>query len=133
MAEGLLRAAAGDFLEVSSAGSKPAGFVHPLAIKVMEEIGIDISGHRSKAVTEFLNKGVETIITVCGDADEACPVFPGRVNRHHWPFDDPAKAQGTEEEKLEAFRAARDKIRMVFEAYAVGRKHCLRGSHAGAS
>lgn len=131
MAEGFLKGAAADFFEVASAGSKPAGFVHPLAIKVMDEIGIDISGQRSKAITEFLSKQVETVITVCGDADEACPVFPGRVNRHHWPFDDPAKAEGTDEEKLQVFRTVRDKIRIVFEAYAVGRNHGFRGSQDG--
>jgi arsenate reductase len=126
MAEGFLKAVAADFLEVASAGSKPAGFVHPLAIKVMEETGIDISEQRSKSITEFLNRQVETVITVCGDADRACPVFPGNVNRYHWPFDDPAKAEGTPEERLEAFRNIRDKMRAIFEAYAVGRKHSFR-------
>lgn len=122
-----MKAAAGDFLEVASAGSQPSGFVHPLAIQVMAEIGIDISEHRSKSVTEFLNKQVETVITVCGDADEACPVFPGHLNRYHWPFNDPAKAEGAPEQKLRAFREVRDKMRPVFEAYAVGRKHGFRG------
>src|SRR5689334_12860106 len=76
MAEGFLRQAAGAALDVQSAGSKPAGFVHPLAIKVMAEVGIDISGHRSKPLTEFLDRQVETVITVCGNADRACPIFP---------------------------------------------------------
>jgi len=127
MAEGFLKAAAADFLEVASAGSKPSGFVHPLAIQVMSEIGIDISEHRSKSVTEFLNKQVETVITVCGDADEACPVFPGHLNRYHWPFNDPAGAQGSAEQQLQAFRAVRDRMRSVFEAYAVGRKDGFQG------
>ena len=127
MAEGFLKAAAADFFEVASAGNKPAGFVHPLAIQVMAEAGIDISEHRSKALTEFLHKQVETIIAVCGDADEACPGFPGDVNRHHWPFDDPAKAEGMPEQKLQAFRKVRDQMRTVFEAYAAGRKHGYRG------
>jgi arsenate reductase len=122
IAEGILRKAAGDLLDVQSAGSKPSGFVHPLAIQVMKEIGIDISGHRSKPLTEFLDKKVETVITVCGNADIACPMFPGQVNRHHWPFFDPAHAQGTDAEKLELFRVVRDDIRRVFEAYAAGRK-----------
>src|SRR4051812_33986333 len=82
LAEGLLREAAGDLLDVQSAGSAPAGDVHPLAIKVMGEVGVDISGHRSKHLNEFLSSKVETVITVCGNADQACPVFPGQVNRH---------------------------------------------------
>src|SRR5882724_7752818 len=77
LAEGILRAAAGDVVRVASAGSKPAGFVHPLAIKALAEIGIDISVHRSKHLDEFLGQNVETVITVCGKADEVCPMFPG--------------------------------------------------------
>ena len=122
LAEGILHAAAGDMIDVQSAGSKPAGHVHPLAIRVMEEIGIDISGHRSKHLSEFLQQPVETVITVCGNADQACPMFPGQVNRYHWGFDDPAHANGTEEEKLTVFRRVRDEIKMAFQAYAAGRK-----------
>ena len=121
LAEGILRAAAGDTLRVASAGSKPAGYVHPLAIEVMREIGIDISSHRSKHLSEFLDQPVETVITVCGNADQVCPMFPGQVNRHHWGFDDPAHATGTPEEQLAVFRRVRDEIRRVFEAYAAGR------------
>lgn len=121
LAEGILQATAGDRLRVASAGSRPAGYVHPLAIQVMKEIGIDISHHTSKPLTDFLNQDVETVITVCGKADQACPVFPGQVNRHHWGFDDPAHATGTDEEKLAVFRRVRDEIRRVFEAYAAGR------------
>lgn len=121
LAEGILRSAAGDLLDVQSAGSKPAGYVHPLGIQVMKEIGIDISGHRSKHLGEFLQQPVQTVITVCGNADQACPVFPGQVNRYHWPFDDPAHAVGTEDEKLAVFRRVRDEIKKVFEAYAAGR------------
>lgn len=120
LAEGLLRRAAGDLLEVHSAGSRPAGQVHPLAIRVMEEIGIDLSGHRSKPMSEFLPRRVDTVITVCGHVDQACPIFPGQVNRHHWPFEDPARATGTEEEMLLVFRRVRDEIRRVFDAYADG-------------
>jgi arsenate reductase len=108
-------------LRVASAGSKPAGYVHPLAIKAMQVVGIDISGHRSKHVSEFLDQGVETVITVCGHADQACPIFPGRVNRHYWPFLDPAHATGTDDEQLAVFRRVRDEIRRVCEAYAAGR------------
>jgi len=121
LAEGVLRAAAGDSLNVQSAGSQPAGYVHPLAIQVMKEIGIDISTHRSKHMNEFLPQPVETVITVCGNADQACPLFPGQVNRHHWGFVDPAHATGTDEEKLAVFRRVRDEIKMTFEAYAAGR------------
>jgi arsenate reductase len=122
LAEGVLRSVAGDILDVQSAGSKPAGYVHPMAIKVMHEIGIDISQHHSKHLNEFLNQQVETVITVCGNADQACPIFPGQVNRHHFPFYDPAKAEGSEEEVLKVFRQVRDEIRKVFEAYAAGRR-----------
>jgi arsenate reductase len=125
MAEGILRSAAGEILEVQSAGSNPAGFVHPMAIQVMNEIGLDISRHRSKHLSEFLNRNIETVITVCGNADAACPVFPGQMNRHHWGFLDPAKAQGLEAEKLECFRRVRDEMRRVFEAYAAGRRDAI--------
>jgi len=118
--EGFLRATLGDLVNVQSAGSKPAGFVHPLAVKVMAEVGIDISSHRSKPLTEFLAQPVHTVITVCGNLDQACPIFPGQVNRHHWPFFDPAKATGSEEEILKCFRQVRDEMRRVFEAYAAG-------------
>ena len=121
MAEGILRAAAGDAVRVASAGSKPAGYVHPLAIKALAEIGIDISAHRSKHLSEFLTQDVETVITVCGNADQVCPMFPGQVNRHHWGFDDPAHATGSEEEQFAVFRRVRDEIARTFRAYAAGR------------
>ncbi|MCS7337812.1 MAG: arsenate reductase ArsC [Verrucomicrobiae bacterium] len=120
MAEAFLRTAAGDLVEVHSAGSAPTGYVHPAAVKVMAEVGMDISTHRSKHMNEFLGRPVHTVITVCGEADAACPVFPGQVNRYHWPFDDPAKAAGSEAEVLAVFRRVRDEIRRVFEAYAAG-------------
>ncbi len=122
LAEGILRVAAGGVIEAQSAGSNPAGYVHPLAIRVMKEIGIDIANHRSKHLNEFLQRPIETVITVCGNADQVCPTFPGQVNRYHWGFDDPAKAQGTEEQKLAVFRRVRDEMRRVFEAYAAGRR-----------
>ncbi len=120
LAEGILRHAAGDLFEVQSAGSKPAGYVHHKAIAVMKEIGVDISGHTSKHMNEFLQRKIDTVITVCGNADQACPMFPGQVNRYHWGFDDPAHATGTEEEILAVFRRVRDQIKLVFEAYAAG-------------
>ncbi len=120
MAEGILRHAAGDLLEVHSAGSDPAGYVHRKAIAALAEINIDISAHTSKHMDTFLEGEIHTVITVCGNADQVCPAFPGQVNRHHWGFDDPAHAQGSEEEVMEAFRTVRDRIRLVFEAYASG-------------
>ena len=120
MAEGILRAAAGDILDVQSAGTRPAGFVHPLAVRALAEIGIDLSQGRSKSVDEFKGEEIDTVITVCGGANEECPVFPGRVKRHHWGFDDPAKATGTDEEKMAEFRRVRDEIKKVFEAFAAG-------------
>lgn len=125
LAEGILREAAGDILDVRSAGSKPSGYVHPHAITVMQEIGIDISAHQSKSMNDFLDQPIETVITVCGNADQACPMFPGQVNRHHWPFEDPAHATGTEEEILTTFRRVRDEIKAVFAAYADGRRDAL--------
>lgn len=125
MAEGILRHAAGDILDVHSAGSKPAGYVHPMAVAALEEIGIDISANRSKHMNDYLNREVETVITVCGNADQACPMFPGQLNRHHWGFDDPAHAKGTDEEVMAVFRRVRDEIRRVFEAYAAGRRDQL--------
>ncbi len=120
MAEGILRQVGGELFEVHSAGSKPAGYVHPKAMAVMKEIGIDISGHTSKHLNEFLDRKIDTVITVCGKADQACPMFPGQVNRYHWGFDDPAHAEGSEEEVLNVFRRVRDQIKLVFGAYAAG-------------
>lgn len=122
IAEGILRRALGEGYTVASAGSKPAGYVHPLAIRALAEIGIDISAHHSKHMNEFLSQQVETVVTVCGNADQACPMFPGQLNRYHWGFDDPAHATGTEEEQMAVFRRVRDEIQKVFEAYAAGRK-----------
>ena len=118
LAEGILRAAVGESAEVASAGSDPAGYVHPMAVEVMKEIEIDISAHTSKHLDEFLQQEVHTVITVCDNADQACPIFPGQAEKHHWPFDDPAKATGSEEEIRAVFRRVRDEIRAKFEAYA---------------
>ena len=130
MAEGLLRSAAGDLFEIASAGSKPAGYVHPLAIAVLKEIDVDIAGHRSKHMREFLETPIETVITVCGNADQACPIFPGQVNRHHWPFEDPALAVGSDEERLAVFRRVRNEIRRTFTAYADGRRDEMKRAAA---
>lgn len=120
MAEGILRSAAGDLFEVFSAGSRPAGYVHPNAIAALAEIGIDISSHTSKHLDQFLETGIHTVITVCGNADQACPTFPGMVKRYHWGFDDPPKAVRPGESEMDAFRRIRDEIRHTFEAYAAG-------------
>lgn len=109
MAEGLFRRALGDRFEVYSAGTRPTS-VRPEAIDVMQEIGIDISGHRSKSVDEFLGQPFRYVITVCDNANESCPVFPGRVERIHWSFQDPAEAQGAPEERRAVFRRVRDQI-----------------------
>jgi arsenate reductase len=116
MAEGLLRHEAGERFEVFSAGMHPS-LVRPEAIAVMHEIGIDISGHRSKSIDEFLGQDLDTVITVCDNAKESCPVFPGKTRRLHWPFEDPASVEGTEEDRKDAFRKTRDRIHgriMVF-------------------
>ncbi len=127
MAEAFLRKAAGDALRVASAGSAPSGYVHPLSIEVMAEAGIDISDARSKSLEEFLDQDVETVITVCGNADEACPAFPGQVRRYHWGFEDPAHAPGDEEAQREVFRRVRDEIERVFSAYGCGRRDAATG------
>jgi arsenate reductase (thioredoxin) len=115
MAEGLLRHAAGDRFEVFSAGTKP-NRVRPEAITVMREIGIDISHHRSKSVDEFAQRDFDHVLSVCDNAKESCPVYPGHANRLHHGFDDPAALQGSEAERLAAFRRVRDEIRAYLRA-----------------
>src|SRR5882724_1322929 len=107
MAEGLLRHDAGDRFEVESAGTKP-GRVRPEAIQVMREIGINISGHRSKSVDEFAAQIFDYVLTVCDHAQESCPIYPGHSNRLHHNFQDPAAVDGAEEQRLAAFRKVRD-------------------------
>ena len=118
LAEGILRTATGGRINVASAGSQPAGHVHPMAVEVMKEIDIDISTHTSKHLNEFLECDIQTVITVCSNAASECPVFPGQTQKHHWPFDDPARTTGTDAEQLATFRRVRDEIRAKFEAYA---------------
>jgi arsenate reductase len=110
LAEGLIRHDFGDRVDVFSAGVAPSE-VRPEAIAVMREIGIDISTHRSKHVNEFAGREFDDVITVCDAANEQCPVFPGRARRHHRDFADPAAAGGSEEQRLAAFRRARDELR----------------------
>jgi arsenate reductase len=107
MAEGLLRALSRGAVEASSAGTKPSQ-VNPLAIAAMKEAGIDISAHRSKSVEEFAAQRFDIVITVCDNAKETCPIFPGAPERIHWSFPDPATVEGSQEEKLRAFRDVRD-------------------------
>ncbi len=114
MAEGILRHIAGDRFEVESAGTAPS-IVRPEAIEVMREIGVDISSHRSKSVDEFTGSQFDYIITVCDNARESCPVFPGHAERIHWSFDDPAALEGSDAERLAAFRTVRDLIRLRLE------------------
>jgi arsenate reductase len=116
MAEGMLRQLAGDRFDIFSAGSKPAGYVHPLAIKAMAEIGVDISAHRSKPVTEFAGQHFDYVITVCDNAKETCPVFPG-AHSLHWSFDDPAHAPGTDADKMPVFRRVRDEIEAALHRF----------------
>ncbi len=114
MAEGLLCALGGNQFEVFSAGTV-ATRVRPEAIAVMQELGIDISQQTSKTLDRYLHEPFDEVITVCDDANDACPVFPGAGHRRHWSIDDPSKVQGTEEERLAAFRTARDDVRRRIE------------------
>jgi arsenate reductase len=109
MAEGFLRAFAGDRYEVFSAGTKST-VLNPMAVEVMREVGIDISGQRSKDAAEFLGTHFPYVITVCDRAKESCPIFPGPCLRHHWPFEDPVSATGSKEERKAVFRRVRDQI-----------------------
>ena len=112
MAEGFARAAAPPGVEVFSAGIDPRP-VHVMAAAVMAEAGIDISNQRSKDLSQIPVDRIDTVVTLCGHAAENCPVFPGKVTRLHWDLADPAKAEGTEEEKMKAFRAVRDALRTL--------------------
>jgi arsenate reductase len=109
MAEGLLRHLAGDRFEAVSAGTQ-ATSVKPEAIQAMAELGVDISGQSSKTLERYLGEPFDHVVTVCDDANEACPVFPGAKSRLHWSFRDPSRAEGSEEERLEVFRTVRDEI-----------------------
>ena len=110
MGEGLFRDEGGASFEVFSAGTRPSR-VRPEAIAVMHEIGIDISGNRSKSVDELAGQAFDFVVTVCDNARDNCPVFPGATKRIHWSLEDPAAVQGTEDERLAAFRHTRDQLR----------------------
>lgn len=117
MAEALWNDLAGGAWQAVSAGSRPAGYVHPLAIQVLAELGLDLSRNRSKHLDEFRDRPFDLVVTVCDNARESCPVFPGAKQLAHWPFPDPAEAEGSEEEKLAVFRAVRDAIRERIRAF----------------
>ena len=121
MAEGWLRAMASDRLEVASAGTE-ATRVHPLAIRAMDEVGIDLRGHESKTLDRFLATPWDHVITVCDRASERCPVFPGRATRVHWSFEDPSAAPGSEEDRLVVFRRVRDAIAARLRDWLVERR-----------
>ena len=116
MAEGLFRYEAGDRFEVYSAGTKPS-IVRGEAITVMSEIGIDITDHRSKSVEEFAGKDLDYVITVCDNAKEACPVFPAKTLLMHWPFEDPAAVEGSEDLRRSAFRKVRNQIHARIKSF----------------
>jgi arsenate reductase (thioredoxin) len=118
MAEGMLRHLGGERFEVHSAGTE-ATHVRPLAIRAMDEIGIDISGQESKTLERYLEESFDYVITVCDDANEACPFFPGAANRLHWSFEDPSRARGSEEEQLAVFRSVRGRIKDRVQAELV--------------
>ncbi len=121
MAEGLLRELAAAQFDVFSAGSKPS-VVNPLAIQAMHERGIDISQHRSKHLSEFIAQPFDYVITVCDNAAETCPFFPGRAERIHWRFADPAEVRGTDSERLQAFRQTRDAIEAQLKVWIAERR-----------
>jgi len=116
MAEGFLRHLAGDRFESRSAGTEPS-HVNPTAIAVMQEKGIDLSSHRSKNVTDYLGQHFGYVITVCDNAKEHCPIFPGPSIRLHWPFPDPATVLGSEAERLQVFREVRDQIEQQIRTF----------------
>lgn len=120
MAEAFLRKYTGDRFEVYSAGLEPS-LINPLTVRVMEEIGVDMTGYYAKGLDTFLGKvHFAYLITVCSRADEKCPIFPGMGQRLHWPFDDPAALQGSEGEKLVKFRQVRDEIEAKVKEFAQG-------------
>ena len=117
MAEDLWEMLGAGAWEAESAGSKPSGYVHPLAIEAMNELDRDISAYQSKSLDQFRDQIFDLVVTVCDNAKEACPVFPGATETLHWPFDDPADAIGSEEEKMAMFRRVRDEIKTKIQSY----------------
>jgi len=120
MAEGWLRHLAEDRYESLSAGAKPTGYVHPLAIRAMAEVGVDISGHTSKSLDSFAGQHLDYLITVCDNAAQTCPNYSDADHIIRWSFEDPAHAEGSEEQKLRVFRQVRDEIRARIEEFLRG-------------
>lgn len=117
MAESLFELESNSQWEGASAGSNPSGYVHPLAIEAMKELDVDLSDHRSEHLNQYLDQDFDLVVTVCDNAAEGCPVFPGAKKTLHWPFEDPADATGTDEEKLVEFRRIRDQIRQRIQTF----------------
>src|SRR5215218_8024108 len=132
MAEALLRHLGGDRFEPHSAGTE-ATYVRPLAVRAMDEIGVDISGQESKTLERYLEEPFDYVITVCDDANEACPFFPGARNRLDWSLEDPSRAEGSEEERLAIFRRVRDEIREHIEQELVNKKWSLTSENASST
>ena len=120
IAEGIMRKIAGDNFDVFSAGSHPS-LVHPMSIKVMKEIGIDITSHTSDPISNFLSKNINIVVTVCDNADKVCPVFPGKVERIHWSIKDPFKGWGSNPDDLVNFRFTRDDLVVRIKNYLMNR------------
>ena len=117
MAEALWESLGVGNWQSESAGSKPSGYVHPLAVQAMQELDIDISEFTSKSLDQFRDESFDLVVTVCDNAKESCPVFPGAKETLHWPFDDPADATGTDEEKVVMFRRVRDEIKEKIQSF----------------
>ena len=117
MAEALWQQLGAGGWQAASAGSRPAGYVHPLAVRAMTEIGVNLSGHVSKSLDRYRDEAFDLVVTVCDNAREACPIFPGARETLHWPFDDPAHATGSDEQKMAEFRRVRDEIRERIAGY----------------
>ncbi len=132
MAEGLLHHLAVDRFEAHSAGTE-ATHVRPLAIRAMEEVGVDITGQESKTLDRYLGEPFDYVITVCDEANEACPFFPGAKNRLHWSFEDPSRAGGSEDAQLAVFRSVRDEIRERIEQELVNKKQSRPSENASST
>ncbi len=130
MAEGLVNHLLSDRWKASSAGTEPSGYVHPLAVEAMSELGIDISGQRSKSTEEFRDAEFDVVITVCDNAAENCPLWLGRGKREHLGFPDPAAAEGSPEERLDVFRRVRDGLREAIFSYLDQHTPSEGGPHA---
>jgi len=120
IAEGIMRQLAGDKFDVFSAGSHPS-LVHPISIKVMKEIGINITSHTSDPISNFLSKNINIVVTVCDNADKVCPVFPGKVERIHWSIKDPFKGWGSDPDDLDNFTRTRDDLYERIKNFLINR------------